>query len=224
MFDFKAILFDMDGVIINSERLWDKSTEILLARYHQRYEREKSKPLCTGKSLPDAADTLKKFYQLPGAPAVLTHEWKTITKQLFHDELDFHPGFSEFMTMLRQRNIPCAIATSSDPELLEIVQQKLNLKQYFGRHIYSSALVNFASKPAPDLFLYAADKLGIPPEDCIVIEDAPHGLAAAHNAGMKAIGFAETYPEAMLSQADRVIHEFAELPALLFENKPMVNE
>jgi HAD superfamily hydrolase (TIGR01509 family) len=222
MFKFKAILFDMDGVIVNSERLWDKSTEILLSRYQRTYEREKSKPLCTGKSLPDAVDTLQEFYQLPGEAAALTREWKTITMQLFHDELGLNPGFPEFMHTLEQRNIPCAIATSSDPELLKIVQQKLNLKQYFGDHIYSSALVNFVSKPAPDLFLYAADKLGITPEDCIVIEDAPHGLDAAHNAGMKAIGFAETYPPEMLPQADLVIRSFAELQKILIENKALV--
>lgn len=224
MFKFKAILFDMDGVIVNSERLWDKSTEILLTRYQRTYEREKSKPLCTGKSLPDAVDTLQEFYQLPGEAAALTQEWKTITKQLFHDELDLNPGFPEFMAALKQRNTPCAIATSSDPELLEIVQQKLNLTQYFGRHIYSSALVNFVSKPAPDLFLYAAAKLEIPPEECIVIEDAPHGLDAAHNAGMKAIGFAETYPAEMLPQADLVVHNFAELQELLLKNILKVNQ
>ncbi|MCK5740390.1 HAD family phosphatase [bacterium] len=224
MFNFKAILFDMDGVIVNSERLWDKSTEILLTRYQRTYEREKSKPLCTGKSLPDAVDTLINYYQLPGEPVALTREFKTITMQLFHGELDFHPGFCEFLTAVKQRNIPCAIATSSDSELLEIVQQKLNLEQYFDRHIYSSALVNFASKPAPDLFLYAAAKLEILPEDCIVIEDAPRGLDAAHNAGMKAIGFAETYPAEMLPQADFVVHNFAELQTLLFKIKLKVNQ
>lgn len=96
-----------------------------------------------------------------------------------------------------------------------MVEQKLQLKQFFGNHIYFIEDVGNKSKPSPDVFLYAAEKLGENPADCLVIEDAPHGVEAANRAGMTSVGITTTFTKAQLSEADFVGDNFDEIRRFL---------
>lgn len=214
---FQAIIFDMDGVLINSESLWDESSQIFLQQRGMSFKRDQVKPLCTGKSLFDSTAIFKKFYGLSESTEKLSSERKSIVKELYPERIDYIDGCIDFINQLKARNIPIAIATSSDSELLEIVQKKLRLDLHFGEHIYSAAAVGHVSKPNPAIFLYAAEKLGISPTQCAVIEDAPNGVLAAKNAKMFSIAIETTYDAGLLQQADLIIKNFSELQKFIFD-------
>lgn len=95
---------------------------------------------------------------------------------------------------------------------LSLTKKHLPLDSFFGNHIYTIADAGGRGKPHPDVFLCAAQKIGQEPRNCIVIEDAPKGIAAAKSAGMQAIGITTSVAKEHLTDADMVVAAFAEIP------------
>jgi beta-phosphoglucomutase-like phosphatase (HAD superfamily) len=110
--------------------------------------------------------------------------------------------------MLNGSHLKKSIATAMNKTLMVKVEKKLRLQQFFGEHVYYIEDVGNKSKPEPDVFLYAAEKLGVKPSDCIVIEDAPHGIEAANKAGMISIGLVTTFSREHLQNADFIADDF----------------
>lgn len=206
-----TILFDMDGVVINSEPLWDQSSEELLKRYGRVYERGRSKQLCTGKAMQESIAIMQQVYQFEGNTLQLAAEWKAIVKNLYRTKLNYIDGFVEFIADVNQRKLKVAIATTSDDELLRIANDRLNLANYFGPNIYTTAQANCKSKPEPDIYLYAANRLNSRTEQCLVIEDSPLGIEAAKRAGMFCIGITTSYERTLLKKADLVVDSYSEI-------------
>ncbi|MBN2088650.1 HAD family phosphatase [candidate division KSB1 bacterium] len=208
---FEAILFDLDGVIINSESLWDESSRIILKGYGFEYRRAEIKHLCTGKTLLESSKIIQEFYQLPIRIEELARTRKKMVTALYHEKLGFVDGFLDFIQIVINKKIPVAVATSSQKDLLELVTQKLNLVRFFQEHIYTIDTLSLRSKPAPDIFLHAARQLKLPAESCIVIEDAPYGVQAAKNARMYCIGLIGTNSADKLQGADLIVQRYDEL-------------
>ncbi|MCI0512315.1 HAD family phosphatase [candidate division KSB1 bacterium] len=216
---FQAIIFDLDGVIVDSEILWDQCAVEFLQRYGHQYERGRTKARCSGKSLLESTEIIRQEYQLPGKTEVLAAERKAIVRQLYMQHLTLVAGFSDFLQRVQSHAFCCAIATSSDPDLLQIVNQKWDLARRFNNQIFNLTHVNHVSKPDPALFLYAAQQLKVAPDACMVIEDAPLGVQAAKRAGMFCIALAGTYPAEMLTQADYIVTSYAQLIYVFFGKK-----
>jgi beta-phosphoglucomutase-like phosphatase (HAD superfamily) len=208
-----TITFDGEGVVIDSEPIWDHSQREFLRRRGIAYDRETVKPLLAGRSLESGAALLQQKFGFPGDPTVLGRERMEIVRQAFESEIEFVPGFAEFYEHVSSHFKTC-MATVMSSELLDIVTRKLHLDALFGSRIFSPDRHNLPSKPAPDLFLYAAAQLGSKPGCCIVIEDSPNGLEAASRAGMFSIGIATTFSAEKLTAADMIVHSFAEIRIL----------
>ena len=206
-----TIIFDGEGVVVDSERLWDRGQEEFLNRRGIAYDREKIKPLLAGRSMLEGVRLLRVEYGLGGDAEALAKERIEIVKALFAQETEFVPGFESFYRQLPPTFKTC-IATVMPKELLEIVIAKLALRDLFGEHIYDPESEGLPSKPEPDLFLYAANQLRSLPPSCIVIEDSPNGLEAAKRAHMFSIGIATTFKENQLAQADLVVRSFDDIP------------
>ncbi len=205
----KAIIFDMDGVIINSEPL------------HVKLERELLEEL--GGTITD-----KEHSNFIGTTDY--HMWNTLKKQ-FHIELsvdeimkikserfsenihrvELVPGFWDFFIKVYNAGYPIALASSNNRTTVNLIVEKFNLDKYL-RVIMTGEDVS-EGKPNPEIFLKTAEKLGVsPPSDCIVIEDAKNGVLAAKAAGMRCIGFNNpVFGKQDLSDADMVISSFSEL-------------
>ena len=205
-----TIIFDNEGVIIDTEPAWDKEQEIFLGRRGIKYRRDKTKHLLGGKSIKEGARILKAIYNLKEDDASLAHERYSIIRDLFHSEICYINGFLDFYNKVHRKYKIC-IATSLDEELLQIADQKLALASLFNGHVYSLKHVDFKSKPDPDIFLYAARKLKSKPVNCVVIEDSPNGIIAAKNAGMKSIAITTTYVREKLKDADIIIDSFSDI-------------
>jgi len=205
-----TIIFDADGVVIDSEKIWDEAQAEFSRRRGLPYERAKLKPLMAGRSQAEAIEIFKKEYGLSEDAQSLAAERMELVKRGFEEGVEFMSGFREFFQRVRSDYKTC-IATSMPEELLAVVDGRLGLSKLFGDRIFSLIAVGYRSKPNPDIFLHAAKQLGAEPATCLVIEDAPHGVEAARRAGMKCIGLTTTFDRETLNRADRVVNSFAEI-------------
>lgn len=206
----ETIIFDGEGIVIDTESIWDKGQEIFLQRRGFVYDRERIKPLLTGRTLAEGVEIMKQAYRFEGDTEALAQERADIVRGLLVHDTCFIEGFLQFYTSVRNRYKTC-IATAMDQNLLKLVDQRLNLSALFENKIYTLDKVGYRSKPNPDIFLYAAQQLGSLPESCVVIEDAPHGIDAAKRAGMRCIAISTTYDAGKLAKADFVVSAYAEI-------------
>ncbi len=204
-----TIIFDAEGVVVDTEPVWDDGQREFLGRRGIEYDRRTIKPLLTGRSLRDGTVALKQAFDLDGDVDSLATERMEIVRDAFRD-VGFVPGFLEFFERLEGRYKRC-IATSMSSDLLAIVDEHLHLLELFDGCVFTLADVENRSKPDPSLFLYAAGRLGSAPADCVVIEDSPVGLESARRAGMTSIGLTTTYEATLLEEADVVVGSFEEI-------------
>lgn len=214
--NIKGIIFDAEGVVVDTESLWDKSQIEVLEKRSLFYNREYLKPRMVGQTILEGAQLIIDYYGLDESAQELANERQVIIQDLFETEIGYVDGFPPFVKLLkRAEKYSISIATAMSKDLMLKVEQQLNLKQIFNEHIYFTEDVGDKSKPAPDVFFLAAEKLKIDPNKCLVIEDAPHGIEAANRAGMKSVGITTTFSARHLSEANYVVEDFKEISSLL---------
>lgn len=213
--NIKAIIFDAEGVVVDTEALWDRSQDVLLGRRGLPYDREYLKPKMAGQTLLEGAQLMVDYYGLNEKAVHIEQERRELIHDLFENEINFIDGFLPFINSIKNTDLKISIATAMNKSLMSKVEAKLGLSKLFGKHIYFIEDVGNKSKPSPEVFLLAAKKLGIDPPDCIVIEDAPYGIEAANRAGMKSIGITTTFLNSQLSKASYVVEDFVEIRELL---------
>ncbi|PJE76200.1 hypothetical protein COV04_00730 [Candidatus Uhrbacteria bacterium CG10_big_fil_rev_8_21_14_0_10_48_11] len=217
----EAIIFDLEGVVINTQKLWNEEGRLFLGRRGiviSAQEELALKNTLMGFALTDGVQCLQERYGFSGDPEALVCERLAIVEELFKRQIGFIEGFTVLWSNLENR-YRTAVATGLHPTLLQPVIEKLDLKNYFAEHIYSIADVDNRSKPDPAVFLLAARKLGVPPDVCVVVEDAPNGIAAARATDMRAVGFAQTVGRESLAQADYIIYQLEDLTDYLYANR-----
>lgn len=181
----KLIIFDCDGVIADSEVL---SASVLIDRLGAlgiAVTPDDVRRDFLGRSFPIVATTIRQRFGNP-LPAEFEMNYRTRLLERFAAELRHTPGF---MAMLDGLSVPSCIATSSSPERAGRTLQVLGLADRFAGRVFTASQVR-RGKPAPDLFLFAADRMGCAPADALVIEDSAPGIAAALAAGMRILHYA----------------------------------
>lgn len=207
----EAILFDCDGVVLDSETIWDRCEAEFLRRRGVALDLARTKPLITGLGQRASVLLLQEQYGVAGDPDALVTERLEIIRGMFEREVRFTAGFPEFFEgKVRGRYATC-IATSMPEELFAVADRRLGISRFFDDRVYFPTHVGGRAKPEPDLFLYAAGQLGAPPDRCLVLEDSPRGIEAARRAGMPVIGLATTHEKEMLGEADWVVGSFGEI-------------
>ena len=206
----KAIIFDLDGVVVDTEKtIWLNTSIQLLALYNKKHEAEKVEHLLYGASFEDATRILYDFSNIEDSFENFLKKRRELVRKGFAENVAFMEGFEDFYNKLDGRKK--AIATSMDNQFLKLTLSHLPLRSLFGDHIYTIAESGGRGKPHPDIFLYTAKKIGYHPKESIVIEDAPKGVTAAKNAGMRVIGLAKSVSSDKLSDADYVVNTFDEI-------------
>ena len=208
MADITTLIFDLEGVIINSEPVWEGADNEFLQRRGIVYDIEEVKPIVMGRSLVDGIRMLQQKYGFGGNPEELAKERRELAREHFKQDIGFMPGFKEFFAATASK-YPRAIATALERDFLAAIDAKLHLSEMFNGHVYSIEDIGFVSKPNPDIFLYAAKHLGADPAECLVIEDAPNGVAAARAAGMRCAAITNTVSHERLVGADQIVDTYA---------------
>lgn len=184
----KAVIFDMDGVLVDSEpfhvqtekRMFRKMNLDISDEEHAGYMGTATdvmwKQIIGKRNLPIDIPEITELTIKEGLPYFYSLE-----------KIDPMPGLIDLLEKLKSKNIPMAVASSSDPETIRIILEKSGLRKYFLQAVSSSEVGK--SKPEPDVFLHAAKILGVLPENCVVFEDSKNGIKAAKAAGMYCIAY-----------------------------------
>ena len=205
-----AVLFDMDGVLIDSQPLHYLGDQQTLAAYGVSASLEEMVPYA-GTTNQHRFGLFRERYRLDAPIDEMIARREEIMIRLVRESSEGPVrGIPELLGLLRKAGIPMAVASSSSYPFIYAVLDKLALRDYFDL-IFSGEHVP-KGKPAPDVFLETAARLGIPPEECLVVEDSANGVLAAVRAGMRCIGYRNpTSGVQDLSPADRVIDDFTGL-------------
>ncbi len=206
----QAFIFDMDGVIIDSEPLHFE-VDIQVMNYYGSAITHEQLEQYVGMTNPEMWAAIKDEHQLTQSVSeIIEYQLSNKIEMLTSREMEPIDGIRELLAELKARNIPAAIASSSPPVFISAVLRKFDLLDQF-KCVVSGEEVE-KGKPAPDVYLKAAELLGVDPEHCMVLEDARHGVAAAKAAGMKCIGFVNPNSGNQdLSQADHVVNSVREV-------------
>ncbi len=203
----KAVIFDMDGVIIDSEQHWKKQELNLFGELLGKWTKGSQHDI-TGLNVKDTYEILITKYGLPITYEEYIGRVKNIALDVYNNKANLLNGLINLLKELKKNNIPIALASSSLREWIEIIMDRFNIRQYFDV-IVSAEEINAPGKPAPDIYLITAEKLGIKPKNCIVFEDSTHGATAASKAGMYCIGLRNGFNEKQdLSMTNTEIHGF----------------
>ena len=180
----KLVIFDCDGVLVDSEPL---SIRVLVETMHELgidLTADDCYRHFLGRSFTSLKLTLKEKFDRTLSDEQITGIRERL-HELFRRELLPVPGVAE---MLAGLGVPVCVASSSLPDRIRFSLEVTGLAGFFGDRVFSASMV-VHGKPAPDLFLLAARRMGVAPENCVVIEDSPAGIEAAHQAAMRAFAF-----------------------------------
>ncbi len=178
----KAVIFDLDGTLVDSMGLWkDIDIEFLSARGIE-YEDDLQEKI-EGMSFTETAVFCKEYYQLEESVEELKAIWNQMAEQKYRCEIQPKPGVLKFLDGLKNRGIKMGIATSNSEELIRAVNDAYHFDEYMSCIVTACSVKK--GKPAPDVYLEAARQLGVAPEECLVFEDIVKGIEAGKNAGMK---------------------------------------
>ena len=209
----KAVIFDCDGVVMDSEGMAFDLLADQLAQYGHSMSLAQMREMFLG-------GTMRSFWTAARAMDVaLPDDWvEAQYARMFARLAEGTPliaGIVAVLDAMDAASIPYAIGSNGPLRKMEITMgQHPGLRERFGGHIYSAQTMN-APKPAPDVYLHAAAALGVLPAACVVVEDSVSGVRAAVAAGMRCYGFAEHGDGAALVAAGAVVfHRMADLPGL----------
>lgn len=182
------VIFDCDGVLVDSEDLVNEIEVVLLRRWGWTVSRMEIRERFKGRPFTEVAGIIRTELG-DRLPDNWMYEWAMEIARGFHAELRAVSGIEEVLQALVARKVPICVASQSSLSRVQLSLAICKLDSYFEGRLYSAFMVERA-KPAPDLFLYAARTLRTAPDVCVVIEDSASGVTAAVAAGMRAFGYA----------------------------------
>jgi HAD superfamily hydrolase (TIGR01509 family) len=206
----EAVVFDLDGVILDSEHVWDAAREALArergGRWHEGAQRD-----MMGMSSVEWSRYMHDVIGLQESPEEINAEVVARLEAIYREKLPLIPGAVEAVERVAAR-WPLGLASSSNRPIIDLVLELSGLARFFRATVSSEEVER--GKPAPDVYLEAADRLGTPADRCAAVEDSENGIRSARAAGMRVIAVPNSRyppPEEALAVADVVLERIANL-------------
>ena len=212
---FYAVIFDLDGVLADSEPWWNQIDAKLLAEYGVSYRGEYHRNVL-GVSYRLAVEFYKNAFHISASVEELMRRRGEIATDFFANRVDLFPFAKMTLEQLREMKLPLAVATSSVSASARPLLDRTGIRSLFSVVITGDEVQQ--GKPHPDIYLRAAEKLGISPEACLVIEDSLAGIAAGKAANMRVAAIPDRRfvdPREYEKEANYVLGSLSEIPALI---------
>jgi HAD superfamily hydrolase (TIGR01509 family) len=209
----KAVLFDMDGVIVDSERYWVEleEEEIYPAVVADEVDTEET----TGMNFREIYDYLDEHYETTASKEEFVERYEEAAREIYGEKVELMDGFRDVLADLRDDGRRVALVSSSPHDWIDRARDRFGLRGDFDE-IVSAEEIDGKSKPEPDVYEYAAETVGVESEDAIAVEDSENGVKSAKAAGMKAVGYRNKSDANLdLSAADAVAESPGELRDVL---------
>jgi len=198
----RAILWDMDGVIVDTAPYHLKAWQQVFQKRGVNFTEEDFKRNFGRRNDTIIRDTLGEALLQSEINAIIS-EKEPIFRNVVKKNIKSFPGAIKLLKSLRKHGFKMALASSATIENIELLIQGLGIENYFNTIVSGRDVAE--GKPSPQVFLLAAKKLGVAPENCIVIEDAVAGVTAAKRAGMHCLAVTNTHPRQSFNEADLVV-------------------
>jgi len=207
--DKEAVIFDLDGSLVDSMWMWREIDIEYLGRFGIPLP-ENLQAQIEGMSFSETAVYFKENFQIPDSIEQMKKDWNEMAWDKYLNEVPLKPGIPEFLAVCRERGIKLGIATSNSRELVENIAAVHNLHDFFSCIMTGCDVAH--GKPAPDIYLAVAQTLQVEPAKCLVFEDIIPGIMAGKNAGMEVCAVEDAYSihdrEAKQELADYYIEDY----------------
>ena len=197
------VIFDCDGVLVDSEPLVNRIEAEYFTELGAPMNAQQASAAFKGKTVEQVASALEERTG-EKLSAEFGYEWGMTTALGLVRELRAVPGVRALIERVQSSGIAICVASQSPLARVRLSLHVTGLASYFGEHVFTAGMVE-NPKPAPDLFLFAAQRMGVPPGSAIVIEDTPTGVLAARAAGMRVYGYAADENAQALESAGAVV-------------------
>lgn len=188
--DKKAVIFDLDGTLVDSMWVWSEIDVEFLKSYG--YQVPKGlQHMVEGKGFTEVAEFFKDYFDLPESIDEIKQIWQRMAMDKYRSEVPLKPGVEKFLPYLKEQGISMAVASSNHLGLIEAALGNHGIRPYFDAIITACEVKK--GKPAPDVYLEAASRLHVEPARCMVFEDIVPGIMAGKNAGMDVCAIQDTY-------------------------------
>ena len=205
--EIKGVIFDLVGTLVDSMWMWKTIDIEYLGKRGLDCPEDLQKKI-EGMSFSETAVYFKERFHLPDSLDEIKAEWTRMSLDKYEHQVPLKPGAGRFLQFLKDHNIPMGIATSNGQAMVDGVLDALKIRPFFDS--VATACEVKAGKPAPDIYLYVAGKLGVKPEDCLAFEDVPAGIQAGKAAGMRVIAMADEFSRAMEEEKRRLADFWAD--------------
>ncbi|MEA1972845.1 MAG: HAD family phosphatase [Candidatus Cloacimonadota bacterium] len=206
----KAVIFDLDGTLIDSMGVWEQVDVEFLKEKGLPVPKDIFEDLKGGNSFIEIARYFKDKFNLPESIEKIIETWTNMVKHHYQNEIELKPGVLDLLKFLKSKNIKIGIGSSNSLFLVKAALKNNNVLSYFDA--FATGEEEVRGKPFPDIFLNVAKRLDIKPEDCIVVEDVLEGVIAAKNANMYVFAIYDKH-----SQKQKTIEEKADFYSLDFK-------
>ena len=211
----KAVIFDMDGVLVDSQPYHFKADIETMSEYGVVKD-QKFYEKFAGTLTSDRMRILKDLFKLDIPVEEMVKKREDMILEIMARE-DIKPvsGIPEFLKSIKNRGLKTAVASSSGYDLIGLILSRLGISEYFDSITSGNDVKR--GKPSPDIFLLAAERIGAEPSECLVVEDSENGVKAAKSAGMKALGYVNpTSGNQCLDMADFITDDFKKVNIEMF--------
>lgn len=204
-----AVIFDMDGVVVDNTKYHTLAWQTFFKKYGKRITLEEVKKRVLGRFNREIFTDLLGRTLAPSEMHRLAEKKEAFYRKIYAKAIRPLAGLSRFLAIVHRHGIPIALATAAPPSNVRWVLRRTGLKKYFPLIVDDTGVAR--GKPYPDGFLKCAKRLRVAPRNCIVFEDGALGILAAKRAGMKVVGVATTDRPSVMRGVDLVIKDFRKL-------------
>lgn len=215
----EAVLFDLDGTLMDSMWVWVDVDEAYIRRYGLTPPEDFNQKIEGMSYTETAMYYLRVFPEIHKTLDEIKQEWYEMTLSRYTEEVTLKPGLVPFLKELKKRGMKMGVATSNTRELVNAALKAHGISEYFD--IISTSCEAGAGKPAPDVYLHAAGALKVRPDGCLVFEDVPMGILAGKNAGMRVCAVDDAFSSAQEARkrelADYYIYSYEDVLKRTYE-------